>query len=400
MENEHKVPKKKILMVHNFYQIGGGEHTVFKNEVDLLRSHGHEVIEYTRSNDELKASKVKLALSPFSTLWSFKTYREVKRIIKDENIDIVHCHNTFPLISPSVYYAARSQKVPVIQTVHNFRFLCPNGTFYCNGHICEECREKNNFCSALKNRCYRNSLIQTLVVTSMLRLHRILGTYKKISYIFLTDFNRKKFEKLIDINGDNVFVKPNFVKEQDAGKRDADDAYFVYAGRLEDSKGIKALLEAWCQIEPGYHLHIYGDGPLKDYIKEKANLFPKIEYRGFCPQEIIQDDLRAATATIFPSTLYEGFPMIVAESFSCGCPVIATNIGNHAEMVRRANGGALYNPDSVSELEGAIKYVIENNEKLSRNALNYASENLSPQEGYSSIISIYDSAPTVGGGKS
>ncbi len=124
-----------ILMVHNFYQIGGGEHTVFANEVSLLRDHGNEVTEYTRTNDELKASRIKLLLMPFTTVWSFKTYREVRRIIREKDIEIVHCHNTFPLISPSVYYAARSLGVPVVQTVHNFRFLCPNGLFFCNGKI-------------------------------------------------------------------------------------------------------------------------------------------------------------------------------------------------------------------------------------------------------------------------
>jgi glycosyltransferase involved in cell wall biosynthesis len=127
---EKYVAKKKILMVHNFYQIGGGEHTVFKNEVDMLRKHGHIVIEYTRSNDELKESRLKMLLLPFSTLWSFKTYKEVKKIIKQNCIDIVHCHNTFPLISPSVYYAARTKKIPVIQTIHNFRLLCPAGVFF------------------------------------------------------------------------------------------------------------------------------------------------------------------------------------------------------------------------------------------------------------------------------
>lgn len=143
--------KKKILMVHNFYQIGGGEHTVFKNEVELLRDNGHEVIEYTRSNDELKSDKWKLLFLPFTTVWSLRTYIEIRKLIKNEQIDVVHCHNTFPLISPSVYYAARSMKVPVVQTIHNFRLLCPNGSFYCKGKVCEKCRENGNFKEAIKN---------------------------------------------------------------------------------------------------------------------------------------------------------------------------------------------------------------------------------------------------------
>ena len=294
--------KKKVLMVHNFYQIGGGEHTVFKNEVELLRENGHEVVEYTRSNDELKTSKLKLVLLPLTTIWSWKTFWEVRRIIKKEKIDIVHCHNTFPLISPSVYYAARSMNVPVIQTIHNFRFLCPNGSFFCNGKVCEKCYEKNSFKDAIKNNCYRNSKIQTLVLVSMLKFHRCIGTYKKISYIFLTDFNRRKFDKLIDINSDQVFIKPNFVKEIKTIDC-KEDKVFVYASRLEENKGLKLLIKYWKNLSEDYVLHIYGDGPLKEYVEGNASA--NIIYMGFKEQDEIFKDLSGAKAMVFPSIWYE-----------------------------------------------------------------------------------------------
>ena len=131
--------RPNILMVHNYYQIGGGEHTVFEQEAELLRRHGHPVTAYTRHNDELKGSSVKKALLPFQTLFSLKTYREVRRLIRRERIDVVHCHNTFPLISPSVYYAARREGVPVVQAIHNFRLICANALLFRDGHVCEEC---------------------------------------------------------------------------------------------------------------------------------------------------------------------------------------------------------------------------------------------------------------------
>lgn len=261
--------KKKVLMVHNFYQIGGGEHTVFKNEVDLLRQHGHEVIEYTRNNSELKQNKLKLVLLPFTTIWSWKTYNDIRRIIRDNHIDIVHCHNTFPLISPSVYYAARSMKVPVIQTVHNFRLLCPNGSFFCDGKICEKCNETGSFRSALQNNCYRNSKIQTLALVAMLKFHRWIGTYQKISYIFLTKFNREKFSKLIDVNSEQVFIKPNFVKESNCFVNTVAKKTFVYAGRLEVNKGILSLIEMWKTLPEDFALHIFGGGTMEEHIKKK-----------------------------------------------------------------------------------------------------------------------------------
>ena len=387
-------------MVHNFYQIGGGEHTVFENEVNLLRNHGHKVFLYTRNNDELKTSKVKLLLSPFSTLWSFKTYREVKNLIKKKRIDIVHCHNTFPLISPSVYYAARKCGVPVIQTIHNFRFLCPNGSFYCNGHICEVCNEKCNFKNALKNRCYRNSLIQTFVVVTMLKLHRVLGTYRKINYIFLTEFNKRKFDKLIDINGANVFVKPNFVNDISKIERSVIDKTFVFAGRLDENKGIKLLLERWKTLPEDYCLHIYGNGNLEDEVRKISNKEKNIVYLGFKPQTVIFSDISHAIALAFPSTWYEGFPMIIAESMALGCPILATDIGNQADILKESKGGVLFNPKSVESFNSAIEKIISENEKLSRNAQNYYKNYLNREKGYISLENIYDQSVKRGGANS
>ena len=391
-EHNNTASKKRVLMVHNFYQIGGGEHTVFQNEVQLLRDHGHEVVEYTRSNDELKKSKIKLVLSPLSTMWSFRTYREVKKIIKEKKIDVVHCHNTFPLISPSVYYAARKEKVPVIQTIHNFRFLCPNGTFFCDGHICELCRENGNFKEALSHNCYRNSKIQTLVVVAMLKLHRFLGTYRKINYIFLTEFNKEKFKDLIDIHGSNVFVKPNFVGEAEGDAHISGSKVFVFAGRLEENKGIKLLLERWSLLPDEFKLHIYGDGTLKEDVEKTAENASNIRYFGFQPQEVVLEDLKTACALAFPSVWYEGFPMIIAESFSVGCPVMSTNLGNQGALVRQSKGGALFEPDSEQSFLEAVETLVKENEKLSRNARAYYEQELNKESNYKRIMEIYELA--------
>lgn len=390
--------KKKILMVHNFYQVGGGEHTVFKNEVEMLRENGHEVVEYTRSNDELKRSRLKLLLLPFTTTWSFKTYREVKKIIKKQKVDIVHCHNTFPLISPSVYYAARSEKVPVVQTIHNFRFLCPCGVFYREGHICEECLEKNSFKPALKYGCYRNSKIQTLVVTTMLNIHRKIGTYNKINYIFLTEFNKQKFSKLIDINGNNIFVKPNFVKDFAISNREGEiQKTFVFASRLDESKGIKDLLDHWKNMTEEYQLHIYGSGPLEKYVKEKVQAVKNITYYGFCSHEEIFNDMKKAMAMIFPSLWYEGFPMIIAESMAIGCPVMSANIGNAADIIKESKGGLTYNPNDDNDFMVVINGMIKNNHELRCNAMTYYRDVLSKDKNYYEQTNIYENLK--GGGK-
>ena len=384
--------KKNVLMVHNFYQIGGGEHTVFNNEVELLRKHGHKVITYTRDNKEINKSIIKKLLLPFTTIWSFKTYIEVTKILKKENIDIVHCHNTFPLISPSVYYAARKMKIPVVQTIHNFRFLCPKALFYRNGKICEDCLKKNSFKDAIKNNCYRNSKIQTLVVTNMLRIHRKLGTYNKINYIFLTEFNKNKFNKLININDKNIFIKPNFVeKKHNLQRPNKLNKSFVFMGRLDDNKGIKFLVDTWKDIKD-YELHIYGDGNNKDYVEQVTSKNNTIRYYGFKDQETIYNDLIHSEALIISSESYEGFPMSIAESYSIGVPVLSSNIGNHASIVTKSKAGCLYELHNEKSFVNQIDVIIKQNKQFSEHAKRYYDEVLSPEKNYKELVDIYEKA--------
>lgn len=387
--------KKRILMVHNFYQIGGGEHTVFENEVKLLREHGHTVILYTRSNEELKTSRFKMLLMPFTTIWSWKTFFEVRRLIQKENIQVVHCQNTFPLVSPSVYYAARSRKVPVVQTIHNFRFLCPCGTFYRDGKICEECVQCGSFRPALKYGCYRNSRVQTAVVAAMLGFHRLLGTYRKINYIFLTDFNKSKFAGLMDIHGSNVFVKPNFVNPVALPRLQEVSASFVFAGRLEQNKGLPFLLEAWKTVPEDYHLHIYGDGTFRAACEEAAQKQKNIHFHGFCPQQEVFAQLAKSAALLFPSEWYEGFPMLIGESFGLGRPLVSTMLGNHWDVVRQSGGGVGFPVGDTERFRQALENVLQHNEQYSSCARTYYENNLMKEQNYLVLSDVYERAKHI-----
>ena len=262
--------KQNILIVHNYYQIPGGEDTVVANEKHILEKYGHKVYLYTRTNEELKDLNIlqKLAL-PFKFIFNLETYKDIYRIIKDNNIDIVHVHNTLMIISPSVYYAALRNKIPIVQTIHNFRFLCPSATFYRDGAICEECVTKGLGCAIIYG-CYRNSRFQTLACVICMKIHRITGIYGKINYICLTEFNKEKLLKLKQIKESRVFVKPNFVVAQDLSIRDRNG--FLFVGRLEEIKGIIELLEAWYQADlEDEQLNICGIGPLLNKCEEYVN---------------------------------------------------------------------------------------------------------------------------------
>ena len=321
--------KQTILMVHNYYQIAGGEDTVVANEKKMLEDNGHKVVLYTRNNRELKDMGIlKKLLLPFTTIYNPRTARDIKRIIKEEKIDIVHVHNTLNLISPAVYYAALKMNKPVVQTVHNFRLLCPGATFYRDGHICEDCVSKGLGC-ALKHRCYRGSFLQTLVCVVATMIHRWIGTYRKINYICLTEFNKEKLLQLKGIHEDSVFVKPNFVDKKSETKIERKEQ-FVFVGRLDKLKGIDLLLNAWKEMgNSAPKLIVCGTGPMEEWCMKyvKCNNL-NVEMKGFIHNTEALEIIGESKALILPTQWYEGFPMTIVEAFSVGTPVICTDIGN------------------------------------------------------------------------
>lgn len=384
--------KQKVLIVHNYYQIPGGEDTVVENEKNMLLENGHEVVLYTRHNDEIKLRGIlgKIML-PFETIFSFKTYREVKRKIKEDNIDIVHVHNTFPLISPSVYYAAKNCNISVIQTIHNFRVLCPGATFTRNNNICEECVEKSLIC-AVKNKCYRDSVVQSIVSASSLTFHRLIGTYSKVDgYIALTKFNKEKLKKIVSEN--KIYVKPNFVKKIEHKGIINRRSYFLFLGRIDELKGIKLLVESWKDINNS-KLLVVGKGPLEEEIKEyiKNNNIKDIELLGFKQRDEVMELIRGAKALIVPSQWYEGFPMTIAESLSQGIPVIAGDIGNLSTIVEDRKNGLLFKYDNKDQLKEKVLQ-IENDDKLlkviSNGATNSFNEKYTEDINYKLLVNIY-----------
>lgn len=350
--------KQNILIVHNYYQIPGGEDTVVANEKRMLEEHGHKVILYTRNNAELKRmSKLRKLLLPVTTVFNPKSYKEIKQLIQKENIEVVHVHNTLNLISPAVYYVARAMKIPVVQTIHNFRLLCPGATFYRDGHICEDCVEHGLKC-AVKHSCYRGSIAQTLVCVMSTWIHRMTGIYGKINYICLTEFNKNKLLQLPQIEKEMTFVKPNFVEcRENFVSEEKRKNQFVFAGRLDKLKGIDILFEAWRQMgEEAPKLIVCGTGPLNEWCKAFVNSNTvNIEMRGFVPNQDAIKIISNSKALILPTQWYEGFPMSIVESFSVGTPVICSELGNSGSVVGEGITGCKFTADNINELILAVK---------------------------------------------
>lgn len=381
--------KERVLIVHNYYQIPGGEDTVISNEKKMLEENGHKVFMYTRHNDEInKKGLIGKLLITFETIYSFKTIRDIKRIIKEKNIDIVHVHNTFPLISPSVYSASKKLGVKVVQTVHNFRLLCPAATFVRDNKICEDCVNKG-LINSIKHNCYRNSKIQTIIAALMLKFNRIIGSYKKVdSYIALTEFNRKKLSSLIP--KEKIYVKPNFCERPNIPIVPIEKRkYFMFLGRLDKLKGVNLLVEAWKDIK-GEELIIVGTGPEEDYLKKyiKENNMKNVKLLGYKEKDEAMKLLSKAKALIVPSQWYEGFPMTIVEAKSLHVSIIGSNLGNIKDILNNEINAFIFNYKEAIDLKKKIDLFLSSGYKYYLNGNDEGSK-INYRNNYICLINIY-----------
>lgn len=383
----------RILMVHNHYQQPGGEDQVFEAESRVLEQQGHSVVRmHRRYSDLVNMSHAKIARE---SVWSGETYREVRDTIRREGVQVAHFHNTFPLVSPSAYYAARAQHVPVIQTLHNYRLLCPGAVFYREGRICEDCLGHAVPWHAVQHGCYRGSRVQSAALVGMVSLHRLAQTWQRAVtiYIALTDFARGKF-----IEGglpqEKIQVKPNFMAS-DPGAGDGQGEFALFVGRLTRDKGIEVLLNAWRQLKSSIPLKIVGDGPLQESVQQKAESMPYVEVLGHQRSEEVLRLMKTATVLIVPSLWYEGFPMTVVEAYACGLPVIASNLGSLSSVVRDKNTGHLFRPGDATDLAACVERTVADASQTSmmrRNARAVFEERYNPEIGYRALIDVYNTA--------
>ncbi|MEM7125470.1 MAG: glycosyltransferase family 4 protein [Chloroflexota bacterium] len=380
-----------ILIIHNYYQQPGGEDLVFASEMKLLEENGHTVTKYTLHNDAVTdLSKWALAKN---TLWNHTSYREIRVLIQKVQPDIVHVHNTFMLISPSVYYAAKSVRIPVVQTLHNFRLLCPASNLYRDQKICEDCLSKFIPWPAAIHRCYRKSRLQTLGVIAMLTFHRWCHTWQRQIdiYIALTEFARTKF-----IEGglppDKIVVKPNFTFP-DPGLKRSRGRYALFVGRLTEEKGLMTMIESWHKLD-AIPLKIVGDGPLKKKLAHYVDneRMHAVELLGYNSHEQTIEYMKSASFLVFPSQWYEGFPMTISEAFACGLPVIAARLGAMAEIVEHEYTGLLFDANCRTDLSKKVHWAWDHPdlmEQMGRNARREYQQKYMPEKNYQELLSIY-----------
>ena len=389
----------KILIVHNYYAETGGEDVVVQAEKQLLMEQGHEVLEFSRTNE--KAQGLSLLFTAFRMIWSFDSARSLRKSIREFKPDVVHIHNTFMLISPSVYHTCQKLQVPVVQTWHNYRLLCPVAIFFRNGQVCEECLGHSVPWPAVLHGCWRGSRFGTLAVVLMLTIHRILKTWQKQIdvHIALSEFSAKKLS-LAGFKAETIIVKPNFIDDDihiaiEKSTAFAKD-YALYIGRLSPEKGLDTLLDAW-HDSPHIPLNLIGDGPLFEQVQRKINdnCLDTVNVLGKKNRGETFSYLRSARYLIVPTLCYENFPLVIVEAYAMGIPVIASRLGAIAEIVKDGITGLLFNPGDPLDLAAKASWAwlhCQEMEEMGSNARKAYTERYAKEVNYQILVGAYSIA--------
>ena len=379
----------RLLLVHNRYLQPGGEDAVFEAERALLARHGHKVVTLVEDNARLReVHPLKAAVEAF---WSQRAYRQVRTLIERTRPQVVHVHNTFLRLSPAVYYAAHVAGVPVVQTLHNYRLLCPGALLMRAGQVCEDCLGKILPWPGVLRGCWRGSRAQTSVVAAMLAVHRGLRTWstKVDRYIALTEFARQKFIAG-GLPAEKIVVKPNFV-DPDPGLGTHQGGFALFVGRLSAEKGLPTLLQAWKNL-PAVPLKIIGDGPLEPEVRAFASRNSQVEVLGRRARDEVLQWMKMAQFLLFPSEWYEGFPMTLAEAFATGLPVIASRLGAMAEIVAHSRTGLLFEPGNPEALAEAVAWAWAHPKQMAdmgREARREYEAKYTAERNYEMLMAIY-----------
>jgi len=343
----------RVLVLHNKYRFRGGEDESSESEDRVLSIKGHTIFRHEQDNATI--SKNNDMRTAAQAIFNWQSFKRVRQLIRTLRPDVVDIHNFFPLISPSAHYACAKEGIPAVQTLHNFRLLCPGATLYRAGKPCEDCIGTTIPLAAVRHKCYRDSRLGSASVAGMLATHNLLGTWHKhvTLFIALSQFSRNKFVEA-GLPAHKIKVKPNFV-DPDPGVGDGSGNYLLFVGRLVREKGIETLLRAWRRLQTPVPLKIIGEGPLGDWVAKQCGEIPNVEWLGPQPVSTVYTMMGHAKSVVFPSEWYEPFGRVAVEAFAKGTPVIAADIGAVAEIVDEGRTGVLFKAGDADSLAAAVE---------------------------------------------
>jgi glycosyltransferase involved in cell wall biosynthesis len=386
----------RVTIFHNRYIYRGGEDGVVDMEAELLRKAGHEVHLFIVDNRDEVAGSARGALrAGLRARWNPAVYDRVTDFLKRESADVGHVHNFFPLLSPAVHAAISDLRIPVVQTLHNYRLLCANGMFLRRGRPCEDCVDRGPW-NAVRHGCYRGSRLQTAVWAEQTVLHRRRGTWQRWVDLFTTpsEFARRKL-LAAGLPPERIVVKANPVT--DPGEPTFGGRGAVFVGRISREKGVHLLLEAW-RRQGGHPLTIVGTGPEEADLRRRAATIPGVRFLGQVDRDRVCAALREASFAVVPSIWYENSPIALAEAMACGRATVAAHPTALDEFVDHGRTGLLFDSGDVKSLADACRTLLVDParaEAMGREARAYFEERLTPEASLARLVALYERAAAL-----
>jgi glycosyltransferase involved in cell wall biosynthesis len=386
----------KILLIHNFYRFRGGEDRYVRILEEVLCRNGHQVIHFFSDSRSIKQFNfLQKCLIPLKLIHSPAAARKLEQLIRQEKPDLAVAHNLMPLLSLSLLKVLKRNPIPILKRLENYKFLCLNGLFLRNNfNVCEVCKY-GNFFPGMIHRCYQKSFFYSMGIAISEFIHRKRKTVTRTADLFLatSEFVKSKFVEA-GFPGDKIVVQPNFL-DFDPGETTLPPGnYAVYIGRLSREKGLITLLNAFKEL-PGLPLKILGEGPLLDELKEftRVHRMTHVTFEGFIDGQVKREILKKAMFLVFPSECYESFGYSIIESFACGVPVIASDIGGTGELVRDGETGFLFEVGNPQDLEEKISAVLSQPQqliKMKENALAEAKKRYTRETGFRGLAELFE----------
>jgi len=405
----------RVLQVNKYYYPKSGSERYFFDVSELLQKHGHEVIPFAmkhKKNIETAYSKYFVEnidydmvidksvlykmFAFFKIIYSFEAEKKIKRLVAREEPDIAHVHKFSNTLTPSVLYGLKKFKIPVVQTLHDYRTICPNYNLFdfSTFRICEECKGYRYF-NAVKRRCQKSSMLVGLNVAIESYLYHFMQSYENIIDLFIAPSNFM-MEKMVEFGVDKkkVIFIPNFINSSNYLPKYCDSNYILYFGRLEKNKGVQTLIKAMKYVKD-CELFLIGSGDYRiglDRIIRNSSI-KNVKFFGFLKREKLIDLIRNSLLTVLPSEWYENCPMTILESFALGKPVIGANIGGIPELVDHGSTGLLFEPGNAEDLAEKINILLQDRNltvEMGKSARKKVEKNYNEEIHYRRLINAYE----------
>ncbi len=389
----------KVLVVHNRYRSEqpSGENNVVDQEVALLAAAGHDVGLFERRSDDISAMSLpRKAVVPLRVPWNRAVRADLVRRLTEERPDVVHVHNTFPLLSPSVLAACADVGVPAVATVHNYTLICPPGTLYRDGRVCTDCVGRTPV-PAVRHGCYRGSSLATVPMAASLTVNRNRW-WSGVSRFFCISRAQREILIAAGMPAEKMAVKYNFVTDP-GNRRDGTGEHVLFLGRITAEKGIGLLMRAWDRIAAdgglGMPLVIAGTGPMQDEVARWAEGRDDVRYEGLRTKAECADLVTRAAVAVAPSEWLETFGLVVVEAMAAGVPTVAAAHGAFRELVEDGVTGLLHEPGDEESLARRLRESVgdlERNRELGKAARLVYEQEFIPEVGLDRLISGYEGA--------